>query len=134
MLAGAVQQALKAAGLNPVSVGGFGDYTAGPPAWCVHVELGADATLEGDVYGARLQLRTRAANAIAAENAGRRAFDLVRALDGTELAWVDPTGEADRRYQVSAIVALQRPTWFPTPEPGEETSCNFQLLVREVVA
>ena len=133
MLAGAIQQYLKAQGLAPVSVGGFGDYTqAAAPAYAVHAEPGADAELEGGSYEARLQLRTRAANAIAAEEAARDAFDLIRAADGQTLAWVDPVGDADRQYLVEAIAAIQRPTWYPTPEPGEETSSNFRLFVTEL--
>lgn len=138
MIAGAVQQYLKAQGLAPVSVGGFGDYTAaGAPAWAVQAESGADSTHQGDtdLYPVRLQVRSRASHAIAAENAGRQAYPLVLALSDQTIAWDDPTdesGASDRQYQVSGVRAVQRPTWFPTPQPGEETSCNFVMNVREI--
>jgi hypothetical protein len=135
MIAGAVQQYLKAQGLAPVSVGGFGDYSrAGPAAWAVNAESGADATHQGDadLYPVRLQIRTRAADVIRAENAGREAYALVLALNGQTITWTDPTAEASRTYQLSGIRAVQRPTWFATPEPGEETSCNFILSAREL--
>lgn len=132
MLAGAIQQYLKAQGLSPVYVAGFGDYTTvGVPAVAVHAEPGADAELDGGAYEARVQLRTRAANQPAAEEMGRSAFDRLMAADGRVLTWTSPVGGPSRNYRLEAIRALQRPTWYPTPEPGEETSCNFRMLVTE---
>lgn len=135
MIAGAFQQYLKAQGLSPTHVGGFGDYTANQmPRWVVNAEPGADATHDGDSadYSARLQLRTRAANVIDALNAAERAYPLILATSGTVLIWTDPRNASQRRYRVSAVRALQRPTWLATPEAGEETTCNFTLAVREV--
>lgn len=135
MLAGAIQQRLKADGMSPVFVDGFGDYTrAGAPAISVHVELGADATHDGDseVYPARLQLRTRAANAIDALKAAEQAYARILGLSGQTLTWTDPRDASTRQYQVTGVRAVQRPTWFATPQPGEETSCNFVLRAREV--
>lgn len=135
MLDGAVQQYLKANGLVPVHVAGFGDYTtAGAPAYAVRVEAGADADHDGDMprYPVRLQLRTRAANMPDALKAAEAAFVLILALNGQTIDWVDPRDDATRSYEVSGVRAVQRPTWFPTPEPGEETSCNFVARVMEV--
>lgn len=133
MLAGAIQQYLRRAGLSPVYVGGFGDYTtAGAPAWNVSVESDDFAELDGATYNARLQIRSRAANIIAAENAGRTAFDAVRAMDGEDLPWDDPTGGPDRTYRVEAIRVVNHPTWYATPEMGEETAANLRLFVTEL--
>lgn len=132
MLAGAIQQWLKAQGMTRVLVGGFGDYSeTGTPAVAVHAEPDANVEMDSGTYSARLQLRTRAANAIAAENLGRTALDHVLAADGEALAFTDPTGEQDRTYRLEAIAIVNRPTWYPTPEPGEETSCNLRAMVTE---
>jgi hypothetical protein len=135
MLAGAFQQYLKAQGLSPVHVGGFGDYSApSGPAWNVHAEAGADATHDGDtdLYPVRLQVRTRAANMIDAGTAGERAYARILAASGQTLTWTDERDQSTRRYEVRGVRAMQRPTWFATPEAGEETSCNFRLNVREL--
>lgn len=132
MLAGAVQQYLKAQGLTPVYVAAFGDYTA-TLAYAVRAESRTDVELNGGAYEAGLQLRTRAANIIAAENAGGIAMNHLLNADGQTLFWDDPTGPAgDKSYLLEAISIVNRPTWFPTTEPGEETSANFSLFVTEV--
>ncbi len=132
MLAGAVQQYLLAQGMTPVSVDGFGDYTTvGAAAVSVHAESDADAELVGGSYNARVQLRGRASNAVAAENVARQALALLLSADGTVIGWDDPTGEQDRTYLLEAIRVVNRPTWYPTPRVGEETSCNCRLMVTE---
>lgn len=132
MLAGAIQLRLKAGGLTPVNVAQFSDYTA-TTAWAVAAFPDRDAELSGGAYRARVQIRARAADIIAAENAGRAAMNILLAADGATLLWDDPkTPPTDRSYKVEAISIQNRPTWYPTPEAGEEVSANFSLLVTEV--
>lgn len=134
MIAGALRQFLAGAGLSPVSVSVLGDYTAaGGPAWAVHVESDSDAELAGAVYRARIQIRARAADAIVAENAGRRALDLLLSTRGLALPWSDPTGEQDRTYRLATFRIVNRPTWYPTETSGEEVSANVRALVEEIV-
>src|SRR5688572_3944740 len=131
MLAGAIQQYLKANGLTPVNVSQFSDYSASAPAAVTVVAFSdGDAELTGGAYGARVQLRARASNQIAAENKARQAMVLVLAADGLTLVWDDPvTPPTDRSYKLEAISIRNRPSWFPTAEAGEEVSCNLSLLV-----
>lgn len=132
MLAGAIQQYLKAQGLLKVNVAQFGDY-AQDTAYAVAAFPDTDAELTGGAYNARVQLRVRAPNMIAAENAARIARTHILSADGDTLAWDDPTGPAgDRSYLLEAIQTRNRPTWYATPEAGEEVSANFSLLVTEV--
>lgn len=130
MLAGAIQQYLKANGMALVYVSAFGDYTAAT-AVAVAATLGRDATLDDESYYARVQIRARAANAVAAENAARQALELLLAADGLTLEWDDPTNAADRSYLIEAISIVNRPTWYPTLEQGEECSCNVELFATE---
>lgn len=131
MLTGAIQQLLKANGLSPVYVEAFGNYNT-DTSWAVHADPRNNASLDDGSYNAGIQLRTRAANVVAAEIAGRQALAIVLAADGTTITWTDPTAVANRQYKLEAISIVNRPTWFPTAEPGEETSCNVQLFVTEV--
>lgn len=132
MLSVAIQQYLKANGLTPVNVYQFANYT-GATEYVVRTESRTDAEFSDGAYNAALQIRTRAANAVAAEKAARTAMNLVLAADGQTLLFDDPTTPAqDRSYRLEAIAIVNRPTWYPTPEPGEETSANFSLLVTEV--
>lgn len=136
MFAGAVQQYLEAQGLSPVHVGGFGDYTVtATPSYAVHAESAARSAHDGDIetYPVRLQLRTRASNMIDAEKAGQTAYALIMGLAGQTILWTDPRDSEERSYRIYMTRAVQRPTWYPTAEPGEEASCNFELSVRELV-
>lgn len=134
MLAGAIQQLLKANGMSPVYWPAFSDYSdTATPSWAVTTSSDGDAEFVGGAYFARVQIRTRAQNPIAAEKAGRQALAVVLAADGQTIAWDDPTTPAaDRSYKLEAISIVNRPTWYPTPEGGEETSTNLSLLVTEV--
>lgn len=134
MLAGAIQQYLKAQGMSPVTVGYLPDFTqAALPAIAVVAFSDRDAELSDGAYSARVQLRSRAADAVAAENVAREALDTLLAADGLTLEWDDPTSPpTDRSYLVEAISIVNRPTWFPTSELGEETSCNVEMLITEV--
>lgn len=131
MLAGALQQLLKANGLTPVFVAAFGDYRL-DTSWAVRAEPRSEVSLDDGSYAAGVQLRSRAADIVAAENAGRTALAIVLAADGSTINWTDPTSVANRSFKLEAISIVNRPTWFPTIEPGEETSCNLQLVVTEV--
>jgi len=133
MLAIAIQQYLADAGVAWVGVDALGDFaTTGPAKVSVHTESDANAELNTDTYGARVQLRSRAPNAVDAEKACRTALELLLAADGQTLQWEDPTGEpVSHAYTLEAISVVTRPTWYPTKEPGEETSCNVRLFVTE---
>lgn len=134
MLADAIRQLLKANGLAPVYLTAFADYSAvAAPSWAVTATPDGNVEFTGGAYAARVQIRTRAADAIAAENAGRQASDILLAVDGQTIAWDDTsTPPHDRSYTLEAISIVNRPTWYPTPEAGEETSCNFEMFVTEV--
>lgn len=134
MLSGAVQQWLKAQGLSPVHVGGFGDYSrAGAAAWAVTALPGADVAIgHPDPYDARLQLRTRAADMVSAEEAARTAMGMIRGMGGQTLLWTSPVDASTRSYRIQGVRVVQRPQWFPTQEAGEETSANFDLFVSEL--
>lgn len=132
MLAGAIQQYLKAQGLTPVSVPGFPDFT-GATGYAVRAEPRTDAEFTGGAYFASVQIRTRAADIVRAEAAGRSALTLVLAADGLTLLWDDPVSPAnDKSYRLEAISIVNRPTWYPTVEIGEETSTNCSMFVTEV--
>lgn len=135
MIAGAVAQMLVTGGLAGVSIGRFGaDYVKGGAAqYAVSDEGGADATVLGTAsdpwYEARLQVRCRADDMIAAVEGLKTAFDLVRAAYGQTLVWTNPRG-GTRSYQLIVVKTEMRPTWFPSPTPGEVATCNFKLRVR----
>lgn len=138
MIAGAVAQMLVAGGLTAVSVGQFGsDYVRGDTAhYAVSDEGGGDHTVLGATgtnawYDDRLQIRARADDAIAAVEALQTAFALVQAQRGQTLVWTNPgAGAATRNYQLIVVAPEQRPTWFPSPTPGEVATCNFRLRVK----
>lgn len=134
MLAGAIAQKLEQLGLVPVFVGGFGDFKD-VAMWAVHVEAEADATHQGDseLYPARVQVRAKAGNYIDVLKAAQQAYDAVLGLNRTQVTFTDPRPpNTQTTYEVRGIRAMQRPTWFATPEPGEEASVNFALYAREV--
>lgn len=132
MLAGAIQQYLVAQGLTAatVFVSQFGNFT-GAAQHAVAVFPDNDAEFDG-AYRTRVQLRARAGNAIAADEAARLALGLLQSADGLTLVWDAPTGYTDRSYRVEAISRVNGPTWFPTAEPGEEASTNLEMFVTEV--
>lgn len=135
MLAGAVWQLLKAQGMDPVFFEGFGDYkSVGAPAVSVHAEPDAYVQLTGGSFGARIQLRGRAANIVAAESVAREALAILMAADGSTVTWVDEwTDGPDRSYRLEAISPVNaQPVPYPTPEVGEEVSCNCRLHVTEL--
>jgi hypothetical protein len=134
MLAGAIQQWLKATPLSPVYVSQFGDNT-GSAAYAVAVFPDQAAEFDG-AYFARVQLRARASNEPAAQAAARTAMTRLLAADGQTVTWdasdAGVAGGTDRSYTLEAISRMNGPTWFPTAEPGEVATVNLEMFVTEV--
>lgn len=130
MLAGAIAQYLSANGVPRVMVDSLGDHTqAGEPPVSVHTEADDFAVLEGGTYNARLQIRTRHARRIVAEQTGEMVSALVLAMEGRQIDFAPPAGLEPRSYIIEGVRVTNLPTWYPTPEPGEETSSNYRLFV-----
>jgi hypothetical protein len=126
MIALALQQLLKSAGLPWVGVGTLGDFAPGAaPRLSVYAAAGAGEGL----YPVTVQVRARAADLVAAEGACAIAYDTILQARYTTLHWAD--GARSGAFDVRWIEARDRPTWYPTPDPGEEAAVNFTVYVRE---
>lgn len=133
MIAGAIQQALAAAGLDPVRVGKLGDYVPGAtPVWAVNDEPGADTAYmaeSGRPYETRVQVRCRAETAVAAVLGCEQAFALVEAMHSDVLTWAAPEGD-ERQYRINMIRVVTRPGWFPSPDPNKGAVASGNLRMR----
>lgn len=127
MLSLAVLQVLKAEGFQRLRVGGFIDYN-NDVAFAINDFPGGDEGL----YGAGLQVRSRAPDAVSAVMELERVYDAIIDLRYTTIPYVDPLDTSrNRDYDIRWIEPIQRPTYIPTPTPGEEATVNFRLYVRE---
>lgn len=131
MIAAAIAGYLTAAGLSPVRVAVLGDYKPGAgPVWAIYDEPGRDLPrldLRGrEIYEARLQIRARADNMMAAVAAVDQAYRLVRDADKQELIG------GERKYRVVRTETINRPRWIPSPTAGELAVANIDLLVEEL--
>ena len=130
MLTTAIQQALKPL-LGRVYVIELPDYSAGSaPTHAVYVAPGGDEIL----YDARVQIRTRAANVLAAEAAAMDAREAMLDLRYQTVEYDDPRDPpgVTQAYHFLYIDPIERPTYIPDPSPGYLFSANYRVFIREV--
>ena len=126
MIGLAFQQLLKARGYT-VRYGGLGNYRND----LVFAVVDAPGGDEG-LYPVSLQVLARAPDAVSAVEGLREVYEVMLGLRYSEVAYEDPLDASrNRTYHVRWIEALQRPTYVPSPTPGEEATVNFRVYVRE---